>query len=482
MKNIKSIEQFLFESKSSAKKRFLDRGLISNEVFDRFLEVDITPTKKFIEKMCEFFVGGSSEGEVIATFQKAISFSERQILSFDISLISSIQELQSLISEKENYQSRSERNFKAQKGAEVTYEDDRFLVLYITTKEASKKYGKGAKWCISAEKNNKWDDYTKGENGSEFYFVFDYKTTNKAWEKLAVEVNVKRRLVFLWNAYDNNKDYEGWWDDIIKFDYLESVGLPMSVFKYHDVETILFKSNLGIVGDYTINENGEVDVIGNVYLPKVQGGGISVKFGKVTGHFSCGGNKMRDLKNAPNWIGGEFNCSGCDLESLDGGPTYVGGDYICANNKLKDLVGAPITAGRDFDCSRNHLTTLKGCPKEVRNFEASYNYITSLEYSPEIVNGAFSIHANINLTNLKGTPKFIAYDYFCGACSLTSLEGVPEIINGNFSFHSNELQTLDYFPREVDGTVYWKGNPDITYEDVVAKLEKGVVYIERDDD
>jgi len=229
MKNIKSIEEFLFESKSSAKKRFLVRGLISEEVFNTFLEVDITPTKKFIEKMCEFFVSGSSEEEIIETFEKAISLFERNILTFDVSLIKSLSELQSLISEKEGYKSRSEKRFISQQGAEVTYEDDRFLVLYITTEEASKKYGKGTQWCISAEDKNQWDNYYKRDE-SRFYFMLDKSLPESdplhkiafEFKKFEIEDNL---VIDTYDAEDVPDTFDG--------TYLKDIGLPENVFKYH---------------------------------------------------------------------------------------------------------------------------------------------------------------------------------------------------------------------------------------------------------
>lgn len=52
----------------------------------------------------------------------------------------------------------------------------------------------------------------------------------------------------------------------------------------------------------------------------------------------------------------------------------------------------------DFYCGRTQITTLKGSPKEVRgDFYCQYNKLTSLEYFPEVVTGEISYYTNNNL-------------------------------------------------------------------------------------
>jgi hypothetical protein len=396
MKNIKSIEQFLFESKSSAKKRFLDRGLVSEEVFDRFLEVDITPTKKFIEKMCEFFVAGEDIADIVNTFEKVISLSNKQVLNFDISLIKSIEELQSLISEKEDYKSRSERNFKAQKGAEVTYEDGRFVVLYIKTEEASQKYGKDTMWCISAETGCAWDDY---EEDNTFYFVID-KTlpVRDSKSKFAVQfrhdgggwydlLDRNTYNVIVYNSLDSSTD--------VDLNYLLSLGVPESAFKYDEdgVEDFKFCYEYGILGSLEkyIDSNGQtiIDVVGDVDLSNRGLVELPVTFSEVTGDFDCSNNKLTTLKGCPAGIVGySFLCNDNHLTSLEGCPDYVGGIFDCSNNELTSLEFAPEETS-DFDCYDNLLTDLKGSPKKTSDFDCSKNKLTSLEGHPLEIYGTF---------------------------------------------------------------------------------------------
>jgi len=409
MKNIIPIEQFLFESKSSAKKRFLDRGLISDEVFNHFLEIDTTPTKKFIEKMCEFFVSGSTEEEVIQTFQKATQSN----VKFDISLIKSLSELQEILSQEGLTGSRDKVQIPPnESGVEITYEDNRCTIFYVTSKESAIRLGSGTTWCISAKKKNQWDNYKT--NGSEFYFIYDYKTTNKAWKKLAIEINsldpsFSRPTITVYNTYDNAKDYNGWQNDIVKFDYvLNDLKIPLSAFKYHfQNENDLLKYLYGIIGDITVNSNGELDVNGDVNISYKYLTEIPVKFGKVTGNFNCQGNNLTTLKNAPNWVGGSFDCCHNNLTSLEFAPSYVGGSFYCYKNNLTSLEFAPSEVGKNFSCYNNQITSLQGCPKKINGeLDISYNNLENLRYVPIYIGDDFVGMYN-NLKQLDWFPKTI---------------------------------------------------------------------------
>jgi len=435
MKNIKSIEQFLFESKSSAKKRFLDRGLVSEEIFERFLEIDTTPTKKFIEKMCEFFVAGSSEEEVITTFQKAT----QSKVKFDISTIKSLFELQEILSQEGLTGSRDRVQIGTrEKGVEITYEDDRFTVLYITSVSASKKYGSGTTWCISANEKNMFNKYYKIDK-SRFYFIYDYKTTNKAWKKLAVEINDNNKdRIIVYNTFDNDKDYTGWENDIVGYPYLiDNIKNFEVAFKYHknlfDSDAI-FKSKYGINGNYTINEDGSIDVDGDVYIGEMRLKEIPIKYNKVTGVFDCSDNQLTTLKNCP---------------------VFVGQTFFCMRNKLTSLEYSPIKVGGGFYCSFNHLTSLEGCPNRISLFfHCDDNKLTNLEYSP-LFNGYYFDCSNNNLTSLEGMrseiPTFIG-SFDCSNNMLGNLVGFPcEKTNSNFQFSKNNLTSLEGCPVEIKG-------------------------------
>jgi len=98
---------------------------------------------------------------------------------------------------------------KEKEGAKLLYNKDDWKVYEITTYEASAKYGKNTKWCISGSKrwNNGengtkyWNDYTK--QGCKFYFFIKNNT-----EKYALVV------------YPDDKEYEIFNQDDVPLAYI----------------------------------------------------------------------------------------------------------------------------------------------------------------------------------------------------------------------------------------------------------------------
>jgi hypothetical protein len=167
---------------------------------------------------------------------------------------------------------------------------------------------------------------------------------------------------------------------------------------------------------WTLNDKGEIDVVGNVYMDTMNLTEIPVKFGRINGDFNCSNNKLTTLKNCPNIVKGSFSC-------------YV--------NKLINLNYAPFEVDSMFLCQHNKLTSLVGSPNIVWIFDCSGNDLTSLEGSPTIIDGDFNCKDNM----------------------LVSLEGIPKVIKRNFNgifqgngviLNSTEIKKLS----QVGGSVY----------------------------
>jgi hypothetical protein len=142
--------------------------------------------------------------------------------------------------------------------------------------------------------------------------------------------------------------------------------------------------------DYTINEDGSIDVDDNVYMMHRQIDKLPLKFRNVTGSFNCARNKLTTLKGCPISVDDSFYCYNNELTSLEGGPESIGGDFDCHENRLSSLEGCPKSVGRDFDCFNNQLTSLEGCPKSVgRDFYCDHNEIVTFEHLPYSIGGDF---------------------------------------------------------------------------------------------
>jgi len=88
------------------------------------------------------------------------------------------------------------------------------------------------------------------------------------------------------------------------------------------------------VKNWTINEDFTIDVEGHTDLGEC--GLIEfppyIKFGKISGYFTCHNNRLISLKGGPKYVAGDFCCSINNLSSPEGCPSYVGGDFYCEGN------------------------------------------------------------------------------------------------------------------------------------------------------
>ena len=145
----------------------------------------------------------------------------------------------------------------------------------------------------------------------------------------------------------------------------------MKLFKYKD---FLNESNQDInsicekwgIKNYTINEDGSIDVDGDVNLKNKGLTKLPSKFRNVSGTFYCYSNRLTSLEGCPQSVGGDFNCYNNQLTSLEGCPQIVGGDFSCDNNQLTSLEGSPQSVGGGFYCYDNQLKDVYGIKEGFR--------------------------------------------------------------------------------------------------------------------
>jgi hypothetical protein len=121
------------------------------------------------------------------------------------------------------------------------------------------------------------------------------------------------------------------------------------------------------IKNYTINEDGSVDVDGNVFfLPGkyIRLTKLPLKFGKVTGDFVCSENELASLEGCPEWVGGTFDCSRNQLTSLEGCSKSVGGRFYCEQNQLTSLVGGPQVVLGAYCAYDNQINSFEGFPDD----------------------------------------------------------------------------------------------------------------------
>ena len=86
----------------------------------------------------------------------------------------------------------------------------------------------------------------------------------------------------------------------------------------------------------------------------------------VKGDFDCGGQGLDSFKGVRfGTVSGIFSCYKNRLTSLEGGPQSVGMHFGCSNNPLTSLKGAPQSVDGNFYCEDTSLTSLEGAPRKV---------------------------------------------------------------------------------------------------------------------
>ena len=143
------------------------------------------------------------------------------------------------------------------------------------------------------------------------------------------------------------------------------------------------------IENYTINDDGSIDVNGSVFLEEIYLTKLPLDFNKVTGDFSCDENRLTTLK---------------------GSPKYVGGGFYCANNKLTSLKYCPERVGDIFNCNHNKLTSLEFSPKYVgSSFISSYNKIRDLYGISDHIGRFFMIMFDTPISSIINEPVDIDF-------------------------------------------------------------------------
>jgi hypothetical protein len=258
---------------------------------------------------------------------------------------------------------------KIEKDVKHIFENDLVTIISPNTFEASKKYGAGTKWCISGKDKLHWDDYI--EKDVKFYFILPKANKNK----LAFAIYPNGTVKEVYDAEDNiisKKVYEP---------LLKAYKIPSNIIKviYSNKDKTNWDEwlkNIERVVPVIKNEDGTIDVKGDVDLSSRHLIKIPFKFRTVTGNFYVHNNELTSLTGAPVSVGGKFLCNYNQLKSLEGAPVSVGGDFYCSRNKLKSLVGAPKSVGGDFICNDNRLTSLEGAPSKIDgDFYCGSNFV-----------------------------------------------------------------------------------------------------------
>ena len=143
------------------------------------------------------------------------------------------------------------------------------------------------------------------------------------------------------------------------------------------------------IENYTINQDGSIDVNGEVNLSRQGLIELPLNFNIVNTFFDCSLNKLTSLKGCPKKVGGDFYCQINDLISLEGSPELINETFDCGYNYLITLTGGPRKVEKNYYCKNNNLINMKGFPENFRgrmNIENNpiYEIVDKLELTNNI--------------------------------------------------------------------------------------------------
>lgn len=162
-----------------------------------------------------------------------------------------------------------------------------------------------------------YTEYGKKVNLEEYY------SENRAYDKS------RSRLMEALDELMNHEEYER---------YLMRQNAP-----YEDRVRLFFEEQNagkdhydweeGLIESYTINGDGVVDVVGDVYIDASDliDGHLPFKFGKIDGRFEAENCGLTSLWGCPDEVTGIFSVGDNALRSLEGCPRNVG-SFFCGSN------------------------------------------------------------------------------------------------------------------------------------------------------
>lgn len=196
-------EKYRNQVKELLRKRLKEYGYKLKENYSRhqIQEEKLTEAKEDWEKFKIYLQNNTDKREeeieeIIDTFQKnkqRLKPQERDIYYW---LKKPVEELIDTLDNLQTTQTRSEKEKEAKEGAKLLYSDKDWKVYEITTYEASAKYGKNTKWCITGSK--RWSNDGNGEKYFNEY-TKDYKVKfyffiNSDGKKYALAVYPNKRF------------------------------------------------------------------------------------------------------------------------------------------------------------------------------------------------------------------------------------------------------------------------------------------------
>jgi len=205
-KNVLNYKNFVYlkESLSNAKKKYEDK--IEPKIFKKFIDIDKTKTKKYLEWMCKQYLNDNTVldkmNSLITEFDTLVNKHKIQKDDKDINKYKTFEDLEKKIEEINNKRSFSLSEYE--KKYTVIVNDKNVFVVRPDTHEAARKLGfttfnhrennetntSDCTWCITYADDTHFNDYYLNQRKT--FYLIDIKENGKYFKDISkLEYNDK---------------------------------------------------------------------------------------------------------------------------------------------------------------------------------------------------------------------------------------------------------------------------------------------------
>jgi hypothetical protein len=126
--------------------------------------------------------------------------------------------------------------------------------------------------------------------------------------------------------------------------------------KYESNNEIITTCKKYAIYDYTINDDGSIDVNRSVNLSRRGLTKLPLKFRKINSCFYSDFNGLKSLEGSPIYVNGIFSCDDNLLTSLVYCPKHISVNFHCHHNEIETFEGLDfVHIGGDFYCYGNPI-------------------------------------------------------------------------------------------------------------------------------
>jgi len=181
---------------------------ITPKTFEKFVESDTTPTKKYLEYLCKVWTNKILYGyslniqkliDAVKEFDKLLPYITNKDIYSPIYL--EVNNLSDVIFDAN--EKKKESNWVRADHVDVIIDNDKYLLLSPKTFEGSLKYGANTRWC-TASRNDKSSFINHSKNGTLVYLMAKNISVKNNYEKIAIKLNSQPLCCYteLWNQID----------------------------------------------------------------------------------------------------------------------------------------------------------------------------------------------------------------------------------------------------------------------------------------